>query len=601
MADTVWSGTLGFDSLERTFLPNLPNRSDSDDSLGHKVTADSYTMYRKYVEGASNVGNRVDLANFSVSPLGSQTQTATVEFDFEASKMPVTTAGSWIDNYIACHGMVVDLLDGTSKDLVFGISNSESGLVFNLNNNSNQTVQTVALHKKLHEKFHVRINWLLDGKVELYIDDQLTETLASTRQKANWSASGTNTLMFNLCTDSAAPAADGSDDYEVTVSNVRVGNTLGKSVLDTMTFADIAGENVSADGVFSNLNLPQTWSNGQINNAALTWTSSNPSVITNEGVVTAAEVNQTVTLTASLVANPSETKSFDVTVNQIPLTAYAASKDITVDGILDETAWLLPYSFAVKQEGVNPLVYTAWREQNVYIAVSGIGSASSMSLQIGETSWAVDLTTGSSSSNGLTAAVKDGIVEMKIDMAAAGIAIADYQEVRGFQITLICRRPCCCLQRRNSIRFFTVFLRAGEWFILHDEKKSSRNSFSGAELFEQLQIVLLLHPAAFVRLLRHFSAHGFDMPVHIRTFRDNLDLQLDRRNFEIADERIHNVPLLSCAAEQKVDRHDLQDLDKSVVGRVDNAVFDFLNRHIRRKRIAGAFRLLLLPIGSVQH
>ena len=89
MADTAWSGTLGFDSLERTFLPNLPNRSDSDDSLGHKVTADSYTMYRKYVEGVSNVGNRVDLANFSVSPLGSQTQTATVEFDFEASKMPV--------------------------------------------------------------------------------------------------------------------------------------------------------------------------------------------------------------------------------------------------------------------------------------------------------------------------------------------------------------------------------------------------------------------------------------------------------------------------------------------------------------------------------
>lgn len=459
MADTAWSGTLGFDSLERTFLPNLPNRSDSDDSLGYKVTTDSYTMYRKYVEGVSNVGNRVDLANFSVSPLGSQTQTSSVEFDFEASKMPVTTAGNWIDNYIACHGMVVDLLDGTNKDLVFGISNSSSGLVFCLNNNSNQTVQTVELHKNLHEKFHVRINWLLDGKVELYIDDQLTGTLASTRQKAYWSASGTNTLMFNLCTDSAAPAADGSDDYEVTVSNVRVGNTLGKSVLDTMTFADIAGENVSADGVFSNLNLPKTWSNGQINNAALTWTSSDPSVITNEGVVTAAEVNQTVTLTASLVANPSETKSFEVTVNQIPLTAYAASKEITVDGILDETAWLLPYSFAVKQEGVNPLVYTAWREQNVYIAVSGIGSASSMSLQIGETSWTVDLTTGSSSSNGLTAAVKDGTVEMKIDMAAAGIAIADYQEVRGFQITLTGNGVNAALRSdRSLLRFSTIYV-----------------------------------------------------------------------------------------------------------------------------------------------
>ena len=91
------------------------------------------------------------------------------------------------------------------------------------------------------------------------------------------------------------------------------------------------------------------------------------------------------------------------------------------------------------------------------------------------------------------------------------------------------------------------------------------------------------------------------MPVHICALGDNLDLKLHRCDFEIADKRIHDVPLLSCAAEQEVDRHDLQDLDKSVVGRVDNAVFDFLNRHIRCKRIAGAFRLLLLPIGSVQH
>ena len=91
------------------------------------------------------------------------------------------------------------------------------------------------------------------------------------------------------------------------------------------------------------------------------------------------------------------------------------------------------------------------------------------------------------------------------------------------------------------------------------------------------------------------------MSVHIRAFRNDLDLQLDRRNFEIADERIHDVPLLSCAAKQKIDRHDLQDLDKSVVGRIDDAVFNFLNRHIRRKRIAGALGLLLLPVSGVQH
>ena len=122
---------------------------------------------------------------------------------------------------------------------------------------------------------------------------------------------------------------------------------------------------------------------------------------------------------------------------------------------------------------------------------------------------------------------------------------------------IICRRPRRCLKSRNSVRFLSILLRAGQRFIFHDEKESPRDGFSGAELFEQLQIVLLLHPAAFVRFLRHLPAHGFYVPIHIRTFRDNLDLQLDRRNFEIADERIHDIPLLSCAAEQKVDRHDL--------------------------------------------
>ena len=38
-----------------------------------------------------------------------------------------------------------------------------------------------------------------------------------------------------------------------------------------------------------------------------------------------------------------------------------------------------------------------------------------------------------------------------------------------------------------------------------------------------------------------------------------------------------------------------------MVGRIDDAVFDLLNRHIRRKRIAGALRLLLLPVSGVQH
>ena len=91
------------------------------------------------------------------------------------------------------------------------------------------------------------------------------------------------------------------------------------------------------------------------------------------------------------------------------------------------------------------------------------------------------------------------------------------------------------------------------------------------------------------------------MPVHICAFRNDLDLELHGRDFEIADERIHDIPLLSCAAEQKVDRHDLQNFNKTMVCRIDDTVFNFLNRHIRRKRIAGALGLFLLPVCGIQH
>ena len=38
-----------------------------------------------------------------------------------------------------------------------------------------------------------------------------------------------------------------------------------------------------------------------------------------------------------------------------------------------------------------------------------------------------------------------------------------------------------------------------------------------------------------------------------------------------------------------------------MICRIDDAVFDFLDGHIRRKRIAWALGLLLLPVSGVQH
>lgn len=443
MGDMAWSGAIDFDSYVRTNSYPMGFRAASEDAIGITDTTDGFTMYRKYVAGASYGSNRVYAGQFDIAPLGSQTNTATLEFTFQADKMPTYgkadgTAITFKDNIHVCDGLSIVMADWTDRAMDAGITNTEDGLYFVLNQglSGSKSVAVCKLNKQVGDKFNIRLDWALNGSVKLYVDHVLMkEFAADTRYSCDWSGNGNKSMMFNLYTPSGAPAADGSQDVEMTVSNVRMGNTQSTSVVDSLTFADIANGVQTADKVLFDLKLPTTWSNGQIKNAPITWSSSNPDVVSTTGKVTPAVNNEEVTLTVTEVNDPSHAKDFVVTVRSMPMDVHHTTETITLDGKMDEASWHIPSVFAVS-EGYDAKVYPLWKAGVTYLSVTHSG-AESMTMTLDGIAYVVNLADGTvTGGNGATAAVTEGVVELKIDMAEAGIPIQDYNQLVNLQIEL---------------------------------------------------------------------------------------------------------------------------------------------------------------------
>ena len=75
------------------------------------------------------------------------------------------------------------------------------------------------------------------------------------------------------------------------------------------------------------------------------------------------------------------------------------------------------------------------------------------------------------------------------------------------------------------------------------------------------------------------------MPVQVGPFGNDFDLHFDRADLQERDKRVDDVPLFSGAAQQEVDRYDLNDLQVAVIPCIDDAVFDLLHGQVFRHRI----------------
>ena len=136
----------------------------------------------------------------------------------------------------------------------------------------------------------------------------------------------------------------------------------------------------------------------------------------------------------------------------------------------------------------------------------------------------------------------------------------------------------------------------GPGLILENQKEPPCNSLTGADLLHKIQVILLHQAALLVFLMGHLPAHRVQVAVDVRTAGQDLDLKLDGRDFQVRNEGVDNIPLLPGAPQHKVDRDNLDHLDKPMVFGIDNAVLHLLNGQIIRHRIE-AGGLLLLDMG----
>ena len=135
---------------------------------------------------------------------------------------------------------------------------------------------------------------------------------------------------------------------------------------------------------------------------------------------------------------------------------------------------------------------------------------------------------------------------------------------------------------------------AGQRLMLKHQEEAPGDGLPGAKLLDQPQIVLLQLTAAFVRLLGQLPAHRIHVVVDVRPLGQHLELHLDRGNLQVADKGIDDTALFPGAAEQKVDRDHLDQLDIAVISGVDDAVGDLFNRNVVGQWIDGTHHLLRL-------
>ena len=102
-----------------------------------------------------------------------------------------------------------------------------------------------------------------------------------------------------------------------------------------------------------------------------------------------------------------------------------------------------------------------------------------------------------------------------------------------------------------------------------------------------------------VCLVFQLPAHRGNVAVYVGALGQYLELDLDRRDLQVADKAVDDTALLLGASQQEVDGDHLYDFDIAVIPRVNDAVPDAFDRHIVRERIERTDRIFLRQKGLV--
>jgi len=297
------------------------NMKSTDAYHGVQTLVNGYRLYDLY--GGSNlpqIRSFVSFLNASeyIENFADRVYDTRIEFDFQADALPILlTDGSAYTNVGGAYGVSgftcaageITGADGGSLSFNYGIMNTRNGLLFVLNMGG--AVSTHLLNKELGEKFSIAVEWTKDNMLHLYVDGVQVNTFSCV---GHWTTGVANASLVVNMRPLFSPNSV-ADNYDVTITNVAFGKvhkTTG--ILAQLTFDTIRNKNKVETAITSDLKLPSSITNGQLDKVYnITWTSSKPNVISNTGKVTRPATGiETVTMTATLPTG--ETKVFKLVV-----------------------------------------------------------------------------------------------------------------------------------------------------------------------------------------------------------------------------------------------------------------------------------------------
>lgn len=390
VGEGIYNGMMELSSIDWFSTDNAEHRvatiidvERGTENQGVQTLANGYYIYDHYDEGGNNPADaspyvyfrypKVDNTKPTEVPLWPVDETYYFSFDFHATSMPVyssTAAGPDIrvSNY-GVNWYISGHRDGVSSSLpsdcvMFGIYNSNNGLMFVVS--GADALEIIPLNKNVGDLFRIGIATDPDGNMTLFVDGEEIQTFNNAEKRI----SGMCTFNEDGCVNfevyrNGQPATSAADNFDVYMTNYAFGLYYGDSILDSLCFEDIAGENTDQYGVTADLILPDAVSNKQITDpVSVIWSSSDTTVIGNDGKVTPPAVGgKLVTLTAT--ANNRQ-KQFDIYVKGV------AAADSVLLATNDTAPYKTPgnivdtYSFTLDDSN-NSIIYNLGEVQKVNV------------------------------------------------------------------------------------------------------------------------------------------------------------------------------------------------------------------------------------------
>ena len=291
--------------------------------------------------------------------------------------------------------------------------------VYHTDKDTSNAAEGVALGKKLGDAFKLGVLWGADGSADILVDGKTVSHMENgTTTKTNSMGSKCIQIWYN-------GSAEGGH-AKFTVSDFVLNTAGAASVTDAITKSAVLGD-ADLTAVTEDITLPATFTDSVFGDIPLTWNSSIPAMLGNDGKVTRPAGDQSKTATLTLSVYDKELWSVEVTVlpaavpeNAKTLTAVRA-ENIVADNKLNEAFWAATGYVEGKPSGS---VAAAWDSEKLYLGITAKDAAS------------VKVVLGTKTVE--TALSADGIAELQIPWSEAGVTLRDFgQLVGGLTITLL--------------------------------------------------------------------------------------------------------------------------------------------------------------------